>query len=515
MLEASQINLTHSFGQAVQITGFHKSSSTPCLTLATKVEEEYDANPRIEIIGGQGASEVRALVVDVAIAMASGIDPVPVSSGLGGAYLLSNKSGRNIAVVKPVDEEPLAFNNPKGFAGKMFGQPGLKRSVRVGETGIRELAAYLLDHDGFAGVHPTALVKISHVKFHVNNLESFSMPPYKIASLQRFVSHDCDAGDLGSSMFSVSSVHRIGILDVRLLNIDRHSGNILVRKRRDENRSFGSADLVPIDHGLCLPEWLDDPYFEWLHWPQASVPFSESELEYISNLDPFQDAKILRNELPCLSKSSIRVLIVCTIFLKKAAASGLSLGDIGEMMTRDCYGGGDESMSILENVCAKARDTFCSNIAKEEYEKGEQVRSMKHTEVLGIDDGALESSTNMGPPSFTPMQIPRFPPMRSKSGRPDLTQLLEEDYQITDSKMEEEMETDNGGSYSRKVSYLTRSVSFAVSKNKNETGDISFGNMNEEEWESFLGSFEKLLPKVFETRKSIGLVSRLGTSCRF
>ena len=508
MLEPSQINITHSFGQAVQVTGFHRSSSTPCLALAAKVEEEYDANPRIEIIGGQGAPGVRALVVDVAISMASGIDPMPLSSGLGGAYLLCNKSGRNIAVVKPVDEEPLAFNNPKGFAGKMFGQPGLKRSVRVGETGMRELAAYLLDHGGFAGVHPTALVKISNVKFHVNDSESFSIPPYKIASLQRFVSHDCDAGDLGSSMFSVSSVHRIGIFDVRLLNIDRHSGNLLVQKHGDENNSFGTADLVPIDHGLCLPEWLDDPYFEWLHWPQASLPFSESELEYISNLDPFEDAKILRSELPCLSKPSIRVLIVCTIFLKKAAAAGLCLGDIGEMMTRDNYGSGDESISMLENVCARARDTVCSSKENEESgEKGEEM-SMKGT----IDDEAPENNTNVG---HSPSQIPRFPPLRSKSVRPDRTQLLEEDYQNTGSKTAEETEIDNGGSYNRKVSSLTRSVSFAVSKYKNETGGISFGDMNEEEWERFLGSLEKLLPKVFETRKSMGLVSRLGTSCRF
>ena len=29
--------------------------------------------------------------------------------------------------------------------------------------------------------------------------------------------------------------------------------------------------LVPIDHGFCLPETLEAPYFEWLHWPQVCV----------------------------------------------------------------------------------------------------------------------------------------------------------------------------------------------------------------------------------------------------
>ena len=28
-------------------------------------------------------------------------------------------------------------------------------------------------------------------------------------------------------------------------------------------------ELCPIDHGFCLPEGLEPPYFEWLHWPQA------------------------------------------------------------------------------------------------------------------------------------------------------------------------------------------------------------------------------------------------------
>ena len=68
-------------------------------------------------------------------------------------------------IVKPTDEEPFAPNNPKGFTGRALGQPGLKRSIRVGETGLREVAAYLLDHNQFAKVPPTALVKATHCSF--------------------------------------------------------------------------------------------------------------------------------------------------------------------------------------------------------------------------------------------------------------------------------------------------------------------------------------------------------------
>ncbi|GAB4843975.1 hypothetical protein Ancab_013939 [Ancistrocladus abbreviatus] len=403
VLEHSHIDLVHSLGQAVGVTSFHRSVSTPCLTLNPKVEEDSSANPRIEIIGGKGVPIVRALVAEVAIAVAFGVDPVPVSSGLGGAYFLCTCNGDIIAVAKPVDEEPLAFNNPKGLTGKMLGQPGLRRSVRLGETGMRELAAYLLDHGAFAGVPPTALVKISNLPFHVNTSPSVSAPPYKIASLQRFVDHDCDAGELGASGFSVSSVHRIGILDIRLLNIDRHSGNILLRKIERDDCSIGEAELVPIDHGLCLPEWLDDPYFEWLHWPQASIPFSEFELEYISKLNPFEDAKLLRTELPSLSESSIRVLVICTIFLKQAAAAGLCLSDIGDMLTRECYGG-EEAVSILENVCAKAKDSVSDMSNYNDYGSRTEKKSEEDIGVFQFDDNSednyLKPSSYLTEPYF-------------------------------------------------------------------------------------------------------------------
>ncbi|XP_045793174.1 phosphatidylinositol 4-kinase gamma 8 [Trifolium pratense] len=350
---------------AFQADNIHRSFSTPCLPL-TGVEDLNPPHPRIEIVRGSGAP-VHALVVEVAVAMASGIQPIPLPSGLGGAYVFHNQNGNNIAVAKPVDEEPFALNNPEGLQStnhQMLGQPSLKRPIRIGETGIRELAAYLLDHGGFSGVPPTALVKFCHATF------SDSSATVKLASLQRFVGHGFDAGELGPSLFSVDSVHKIGILDIRLMNLDRHAGNMLVMKH--DHNSFvngnAAADLVPIDHGFCLPEWLDDPYFEWLHWPQASIPFSESELEYISKLDPFKDADILRSEVPSLRESSIRVLIVCTVFLKQAAVAGLCLADIGQMMTRE-FCRGEESSSELENICLKLKTNINNENGKEQDEK--------------------------------------------------------------------------------------------------------------------------------------------------
>ena len=69
--------------------------------------------------------------------------------------------------------------------------------------------------------------------------------------------------------------------------------------------SESQYELVPIDHGFCLPETLEAPYFEWLHWPQAMLPFSEEEIKYIRDLD-------IEVGLP-LKGGSIYFSLVCLI----------------------------------------------------------------------------------------------------------------------------------------------------------------------------------------------------------
>ncbi|KAK4281999.1 hypothetical protein QN277_013431 [Acacia crassicarpa] len=113
ILELSQTS--HTFKPTFKADNIHRSSSTPCLLLTNSTEEELGFNPRVVMVGGRGAPS-HALVVEVAIAMASGVFPQPLSQGVGGAYLVRSRNGDGIAVAKPADEEPLAFNNPKGLA---------------------------------------------------------------------------------------------------------------------------------------------------------------------------------------------------------------------------------------------------------------------------------------------------------------------------------------------------------------------------------------------------------------
>lgn len=57
--------------------------------------------------------------------------------------------------------------------------------------------------------------------------------------------------------------------------------------------------------------------------PQAMMPFSEEELEYIAALNPAADCELLRRELPALRPECGRTLQVATALLQAAAAAGL------------------------------------------------------------------------------------------------------------------------------------------------------------------------------------------------
>lgn len=534
----------------------HRSSSTPCFSPTGRDLQQRDQSGPIEILGCSNQSpRTKDLVKDIAKAIKSGIDPIPVRSGLGGAYYFRNCLGENVAIVKPTDEEPYAPNNPKGFVGKILGQPGLKRTVRVGETGFREVAAYLLDHDHFANVPSTALVKITHPVFNVNDgvngyIHQSRNQVSKIASLQQFIPHDFDASDHGTSSFPVTAVHRIGILDIRILNTDRHAGNLLVRKLDGVGR-FGQVELVPIDHGLCLPESLEDPYFEWIHWPQASISFSEDELQYIDHLDPFWDSDMLRMELPMIREACLRVLVLCTIFLKEAAAFGLCLAEIGGMMSRE-FRGHDEEPSELELICIDARTLLVEReISTSEVKEGDkdefQFDLDCEEDVLELtsnveEEPTVETAFHFGPKGRNghnllyklDERVEEEAAAEDKEGdelplRGDELAGLVPDRNLNVSKLSLSMKDISVAEKSwrhpgasQKCGYLVGTSSGNRSANEQfpvSSRFVKLADMSEEEWRQFLEYFQKLLRPAFESHKSGNVGQRqrrrLGTSCQF
>lgn len=84
--------------------------------------------------------------------------------GTSGTYLLKNRGQRPMCVFKPIDEEAFAPNNPRGLVGP-FGNPSLRKGILSGEGCIREVAAYLVDHENFSGVPETLLTTLTHPAF--------------------------------------------------------------------------------------------------------------------------------------------------------------------------------------------------------------------------------------------------------------------------------------------------------------------------------------------------------------
>ncbi|XWS23044.1 hypothetical protein CRYUN_Cryun29cG0087900 [Craigia yunnanensis] len=531
----------------------HRSSSTPCLSPTGRDLQQRDRSGPIEILGHSDSFGIlKVLVKDIVKAIKMGVDPLPVHSGLGGAYYFRNTRGESVAIVKPTDEEPFAPNNPKGFVGKALGQPGLKRSVRVGETGFREVVAYLLDYGHFANVPPTALVKITHSVFNVNDGVSGNKPHKKnlvskIASFQQFIPHDFDASDHGTSSYPVSAVHHIGILDIRIFNTDRHAGNLLVRKLDGIGR-FGQLELIPIDHGLCLPETLEDPYFEWIHWPQASIPFSDDELEYIEKLDPIKDCEMLQRELPMIREACLRVLVLSTIFLKEAAAFGLCLAEIGEMMSRE-FRAGEEEPSELEVVCLEARRLIAE---RELSSPKSDVGDAEFQFDIDCEEPESDLTPKMATDDFMTREPFQFGNgfVNSRFPLSKLEECFEEEEESEGeaeqegfsafkaieripsiSKLSMSLKDTSLGDKNQKYSkfsgtkqengYLTSSSGHR-SANEQLPTSVSFvklADMNEEEWTFFLEKFQELLYPAFDKRKSVTLgqkqIQRLGTSCQF
>ncbi|XP_019160419.1 PREDICTED: phosphatidylinositol 4-kinase gamma 2-like isoform X2 [Ipomoea nil] len=313
--------------------------------------EPIIVNPKVKL--AQSLWDIMDSALD---GLVKGKTPIRSSEGTGGTYLMLDGSGKKyVAVFKPIDEEPLAVNNPRELPLSSTGE-GLKRGTRVGEGAFREVAAFLLDHPktgprsggeiGFSGVPPTVMVQCLHNGFHYPDGFQWSPENIKIGSLQLFKSNYGNCEDIGPQDFPVEEVHKICILDIRTANADRHAGNILVSKGEDARTL-----LTPIDHGYCLPEKFEDCTFDWLYWPQARKPFSAEAIEYIKTLDAEEDIALLRFHGWELSLECARVLRISTMLLKKGAERGLNPFAIGSMMCRENL----NKESSIEEIVREAR----------------------------------------------------------------------------------------------------------------------------------------------------------------
>lgn len=313
------------------------------------------------------------------------VPPLSRSAGCGDQpFSLGPHQGMSISPsdCSPV-ASPLAITNFNSYSERLKGDtPGFE----VGEGALKEVAAYLLDHDHFARVPQTALATCmfesdlpeknknapvgsapsshsssspSHVVdplfFDNENNGGASNMRTKTGAFQVYVNNVGDADDFGPGVFSKDQVHSVAILDIRTLNCDRHSGNILVTPKK---KSVGNSryNIVPIDHGYILPAVVKNiPWPIWMDWSMIREPLSSDVKSYVARLDATSEARILSDELENgIRPGSLRSLKIATTLLKKGVAAGLTLYEIGLLIYTPRQF--PEARSELQKIVEEAED---------------------------------------------------------------------------------------------------------------------------------------------------------------
>lgn len=295
-----------------------------------------------------------------------GLKPNLSLEGSGGTYLLPSPLKNSVLVFKPGDEEPYAVNNPRGYTSALKGETALREGIQPGESCVREVAAWFLDHDGFAGVPMTTLAEVRHESFHygkkgprwvaTEDAEGRGWEvaedclKMKLGSCQEFVNAECSMDDMSESKISVDEVHKIAILDIRIMNADRNAANLLVRRRPDNE-----LELVPIDHGYCLRSAADVAWFDWcwMDWPQLKKPLSKKNKDYILNLDIEADARVLQEDLG-IGKEAVDYFRASSTLLQAGVKAGMTLHEIAVICSRQ-DGAGTEP-SKLEKMHSQAME---------------------------------------------------------------------------------------------------------------------------------------------------------------
>ena len=266
---------------------------------------------------------------------------------VGGTYWLRHANGI-VAIVKPGDMEPGMRHNNKGLNNRST--PTGKLGFTPGTGFIREVLAYELD-SGFAGVPETILLQISGHELGRSNNKKVD------ASAQRFIPNIGQSWDCGPVRYSSESVRKIGIQDLRMLNCDRHGGNMLVT--RSENCEETMKVLVPIDHSYCFPNSLEDLDFEWQFWSQAKTPFSLEELHYIEDIDIDREVAICREH--GLEEGAIELFTAANICLKEGAKIGMSLFEIASFFRRENVND-PSGLELLISECRTCLDYLSGSI---------------------------------------------------------------------------------------------------------------------------------------------------------
>lgn len=347
----------------------------------------------------------------------------------GGVYFMKSVSGGIVGVFKPQDEEQGMPNNPKGHAGN--GTQGLRPHFRPGEGYLREYAAYLMDKDHFCKVPTTSIASCEHPVFsYISDKDKGTYP--KVGSLQRYVRASDTFEDISESLLSAFEVQKIALFDMRILNCDRNSSNILaVRKElyhssdrrnsrgeslssvgelneveldvldfiagsshfKESSRPQDTFELIPIDHGYSFPSRLqiDELDWAWFYYSQLTQPVDPRIKSYLNQLN-FDDliAKVTAEVV--LSEDTVFLLRTVHDLLVQGVNEGLTLFDIASLIART----EDGVPSPLEKAISRAEESAYSTIEVHEGHRFNKVMAISESN-SPVRRGKSPTNTNTFP----------------------------------------------------------------------------------------------------------------------
>ncbi|MBS0624234.1 MAG: hypothetical protein JSS62_06410 [Verrucomicrobia bacterium] len=241
-------------------------------------------------------------------AFQQGIEPARLQAQE--AYLLKDEKQVPLAVFKP------------------FKQSGC-------QDVIRECLAYRLDHQNFANVPGTIMTQLQHPLLGGRRIGSCQQVIYPSQPFYGFQN---------SIVLKPEQIRRLAILDLRLLNADRHGYNVMIK----------DAEVFPIDHACILPERDVNLSFFWQTHPHASTKISAEEFQYLQNIDLSQDIEIMTEEFG-LERSIVKKYVCAHLFLQEGLAQEYNLVEIAECLKRR----EQESVSRFSVLLSKIKVDCC------------------------------------------------------------------------------------------------------------------------------------------------------------
>lgn len=348
----------------------------------------------------------------------------------GGVYFMKNTRGAKTAVFKPSDEEQGMPNNTKGYVDS-----ALRSHFTPGQGYMREFGAFLLDVENRSQVPATALVQCKHRVFNYPSGFSSNSKP-KIGSLQQFIVSSEDLfEDFGYGVFSDYEVQKIALFDMRVLNCDRNSANILVVRKQvtnrsrngstvsednglsnfvpDDERDFLSIDddvdsnhevleLIPIDHGYCIPSKLEihDYDWAWFGYPQVDKPAVPELKDYLASINIDELVAEVSNRVSLPEECWFLVRTVHSLLVEGLIKANLTIKQVASLIARL----DDEIPSPLERIISEASENATRTIAsrydrktaraaKAQFEARKRIWAMS----AGLSGGALAKLQSLSP----------------------------------------------------------------------------------------------------------------------